>query len=528
MRTALVLLFLLAVAAVPGSLIPQQKVDPSAVFAWKERHPELTPLFERLGMFSVYSSVWFSAVYLLLMVSLIGCIVPRVQVYARAARQRPPRAPRHLSRLPAYDSWTSDEPIGVVAERALALLSSRRHRTQVYAGPEAPAGGAAYSSTDPATNSATDSAADEVVVSAEKGYLREAGNLVFHVALVAVLVGVAATSLFGYRGTASVIAGQGFSNTLVQYDDFTPGAQFDDGDLAPFGFTVSDFDVRWQRGGAGDGTPLSFAAQLSVIEEPGAEPFRYDLRVNHPLEVTGTSVHLVGHGYAPRVTVRDPGGDIAFSGPVVFLPQDGSFVSFGVIKVPDSTPRQLGFEGYFFPTASLCSGQPCSTFPDADNPVLSLIAYQGDLGVDSGTPQSVYVLDKSDLQRFETPGGNPRALLLHRGETARLGGGAGSITFDGYDRWVKLQVSSTPGKVVPLVAVLAAIAGLLGSLFVRPRRTWVRVRRRGGRSVVEVAALDRVSGADPQAHVADVSRALGQQPDATGRSQAHPHHKELP
>ena len=486
MRTALILLLLLAIAAVPGSIIPQERVDPSAVFLFKDNHPRLGPLFERIGMFNVYNSIWFSAIYLLLMVSLLGCIVPRLRVYARAVRQLPPKAPRNLSRLAAYETWTTDESVEAAAERARSLLTSERRRVRVF---------------DPLP-------ASEVVVSAEKGYLREAGNLLFHCALVVVLVGVAVTGLFGFKGSASVIVGDGFSNTLIQYDDFTPGASFDEAALSPFNFTVDDFDVRWEREGAGRGTPIEFDANLSVTDEPGATPREYDLRVNHPLKVDGTSVFLVGHGYAPRVTVRDGNGNVAFSGPVVFLPQDGSFVSYGVVKAPDASPSQLGFEGYFFPTASLCDGQPCSTFPDADNPVLSLLAYRGDLGVDSGEPRSVYVLDKEDLQQFTTPGGNPRALLLRVGDKAMLDGGAGSITFDGYDRWVRLQISKAPGKVVPLVGVLAAIVGLLGSLFVRPRRTWVRVRSTGGRTVVEVAALDRVSGGDPVAHVADLASAL--------------------
>ena len=56
MRTALVLLLLLALAAVPGSVIPQEGVDALAASRWKEDHPELTPVYERLGLFSVYDS----------------------------------------------------------------------------------------------------------------------------------------------------------------------------------------------------------------------------------------------------------------------------------------------------------------------------------------------------------------------------------------------------------------------------------------------------------------------------------------
>lgn len=481
MRTALILLFLLAVAAIPGSLIPQERVDPSAVFAFQDRHPQLTPVFERIGMFNVYSSVWFSAIYLLLMLSLVGCVVPRLRVYLRAFRARPPRAPGNLSRLSAYDGWVTTQDAADVSEQARSLLAGQRRRIEVYRGD------------------------GESVVSAEKGYLREAGNLLFHFALLVVLVGVALTGLYGFKGSAAVISGDGFSNTLIQYDDFTPGARFDSADLAPFSFSVDDFHVQWERNGSGTGTPLSFDADLSVTDQPGAPPYGYDLRVNHPLVVDGTSVFLIGHGYAPRVTVRDAHGEVAFAGPVVFLPQDGSFVSYGVIKVPDA---RLGFEGYFFPTASLCDGQPCSVFPDADNPVLSLVAYHGDLGIDDGAAQSVYVLDKDNLEAFTTPGGNVQALLLPQGKTMDLGKGQGSIRFDGYDRWVKLQINKSPGKVVPLVGVLAAILGLLGTLFIRPRRTWVRVRTVDGRTVVEVAALDRVSGGDPAVHVEEVATAL--------------------
>lgn len=485
MRTALILLFLLAVAAVPGSLIPQERVDPAAVFAFRDRHLDLAPVFDRLGMFSVYSSVWFSAIYLLLMVSLVGCFIPRLRVYAGAVSARPPRAPRNLARLPAYDTWESTQPVEAAADQAVSLLRGQRRRVEVYRD------------------------GDVVVVSAEKGYGREAGNLLFHLAVLVVLVGVAVTSLFGFRGGASVVVGDGFSNTLIQYDEFTPGARFDPSSLAPFSFTVTDFDVLWQRTGPGAGTPVAFDADLTVTDRPGAPPYDGNLRVNAPLDVDDTSVFLVGHGYAPAVTVRDGNGDVAYSGPVIFLPQDSSFVSFGVIKVPDAAPTQLGFEGYFFPTAALSpQGQPYSAFPDADNPVLSLIAYRGDLGLDSGAPQSVYVLDKDNLRKFTTPGGNPRALLLQEGESAKLGAGLGSITFDGHSRWVRLQISETPGKVVPLVGVLLAIAGLLGSLFVRPRRTWVRLRPAAGRTVVEAAALDRTSGGDPADHVAQVASAL--------------------
>ncbi len=122
MRTALILLFLLAVASIPGSLVPQQRVDPGAVQLFKDDHPRLAPLFERIGMFDVYSSVWFSAIYVLLMLSLVGCIIPRLRVYLRGVRARPPKAPSNLSRLSAYDCWTVDEPVAGLVGWARDLL----------------------------------------------------------------------------------------------------------------------------------------------------------------------------------------------------------------------------------------------------------------------------------------------------------------------------------------------------------------------------------------------------------------------
>ena len=151
--------------------------------------------------------------------------------------------------------------------------------------------------------------------------------------------------------------------------------------------------------------------------------------------------------------------------------------------------------------------------------MLSLIGYTGDLGLDNGVPQSVYALDKSKLKPCTMQNGQPDALLMKPGDTKLLPGGGGSIKFDGYQRWVKLQVSHQPAKLVPLVGVWTTIIGLLGSLFIRPRRTWVRLRREDGRTVVEVAALDRASGGDPGAHVDDVTRALvpAQQPVKAGK-----------
>jgi cytochrome c biogenesis protein len=202
-------------------------------------------------------------------------------------------------------------------------------------------------------------------------------------------------------------------------------------------------------------------------------------------------VHLLGHGYAPRVTVKDGKGQVAFSGPAPFLPQDSNFSSFGVIKAPDARPVQLGFEGFFLPTAVIDQSGPHSVFPDDLNPALVMTAYYGRPAAEDGKPESVYQLNKSKLTQFSDGKGDKLRFQLTPGQSVTLPNGAGSLTFDGYSRWVKLQVSHTPGLNLALGGILLAILGLMGSLFIHPRRTWVRVRTEDGRTVVEVAGLDR-------------------------------------
>src|SRR5919202_6870317 len=96
MRTALVLLFLLALASVPGSLLPQRPLNPPKVQQYLATHGAWGRFLDRIGAFDVFGSIWFSAVYLLLFASLIGCLIPRITVYARALRTRPLKAPRNL------------------------------------------------------------------------------------------------------------------------------------------------------------------------------------------------------------------------------------------------------------------------------------------------------------------------------------------------------------------------------------------------------------------------------------------------
>ena len=461
MRTALFLLFLLALGAVPGSVVPQRGVNPGVVLDWQRANPELAPWFERLSLFNVYSAPWFAAIYLLLLISLVGCVVPRSRLHWQALRQPPPPVPHRLARMPVHAQWESSAPPVAVLNAAHNLLRSKRFRTVVANGG----------------------------VSGEKGYLREVGNLLFHLSLIVLLLAVAYGSAFGWRGGKLLVEGQGFSGALTAYDTLESGALVDRESLPPFLLSLNDLSVTYAQDGQQAGSPRDFTARTSVRERPEAPVQDRVLQVNSPLALgDGTKAFLIGNGYAPVVTVRDAAGDVAFSGPVPFLPQDGNNTSTGVVKVANSQPEQLGFQGALLPTA--VDDNPTSVFPDLGNPRLFLTAFRGDLGVDAGLPQSVYRLDTSRMEQIETVDGRPFA--ASPGQVLQLPDGQGSVSFDGVRRWASLSIAHDPGRWPSLVAAVLAIAGLTLSLFMCHRRIWVRATAtETGGSVIEVAGLGR-------------------------------------
>lgn len=456
MRTALVLLFLLALAAIPGSLLPQHNLNEDKVSQYYVDHPSIAPLLQRIGGFNVFSSVWFSAIYLLLFTSLVGCLVPRLRAHFTAVARRPPEAPSRLDRLPANATPTLQGDPAAVTERLRAAL--RRKWFRVVVRPQDDGG---------------------FTVSAEKGYLKETGNLVFHFALLALLIGVAVGSMYGYRADRVVVQGddQAFCNTLAQYDDYGLGSRVAPGDLEPFCLTLDRFAVTYRD----TGQPADFTASVTYAVGDGAgKPA--SIKVNDPLRLSRARVYLLGHGYAPVIRYTDRYG---FSQTTVapFMNIDSRGTGEGVLFFPDANvdpnkPRdpfdkqQIGFSGVYVPTSD--GSSPLSTFPAERNPVLVVTPYRGDLGLDAGIPHSVYSLDQHmiDTGRLKEIGAEP--LRLRPGQSATLDDGT-RVDFLGTRPWVALTVRYDPAEQVVLVGAVCLLFGLVISLTGKRRRFFFRV-----------------------------------------------------
>ncbi|MEY3133388.1 MAG: hypothetical protein RIT49_46, partial [Actinomycetota bacterium] len=272
MRTALILLLLLGIAAIPGSLFPQRTQNPLQVKQYFIDNPSLAPWLDRLSFFEVFSSPWFSAIYLLLFISLIGCVLPRSIEHAKAIGAKPPLTPKYLDRL---ENFIEIKKIDL--DQAEKYLKKKGFRTR----------------------------REENSISAEKGYARESGNLLFHLSLVLILIGVGVGSLLGSRGDAILNVGDRFINTPTSYDLLSFGKYQKEDSLIPFSITVKDFRAQYD---SVTNAPIDYTLTVSTANPAGSKEEIKIIKVNKPLAYGNTKIYLQANGYSPIVIVKNKQG----------------------------------------------------------------------------------------------------------------------------------------------------------------------------------------------------------------------------
>ncbi|HEX2372391.1 MAG TPA: cytochrome c biogenesis protein ResB [Actinomycetota bacterium] len=453
MRTALVLLVVLAAASILGSLFPQEGLSPQRVDQYFADHPALAPVLERLGLFDVFGSAWYMAIYLALLGALVACLVPRTRALVRVLRSRPPRGgdlARYRTRA-TFDTPAAPDQAMAAARRVLG-----RHRYRL--------------------------AAHDGELAGEKGYLREAASMLFHVSLLVLLVGLAYGKGYGYRGQAAIVEGETWANARVGYDSFSPGRFFGPERLAPFQLRLDDFTNSFHP----DNTPREFVSHLTALDLDGRRLQSQRVAPNRPMTVDGVRIFQSDYGYVPVVRVRGQDGkDLLAPQEVLTLRDPASEWSTGAVKVTRTEP-DVGLEVTMFTglrTAPDCpGGAPFCNDPRLVRPVLVALAYQGDLQAERA--QSVFTLDRSRLTLL-----GDRPLVLGPGQSKELPNGM-VVSFTGLKQYSVLTLARDPG--VPVVAVAAGLLllGLVPSLYVTRRRVWVRATPAGpGVTRVELAGL---------------------------------------
>lgn len=480
MRTALILLFILAFAAIPGALLPQRSLNKDKVDQYLAANGTTGKIFDKLQLFDVFSSFWFIAVVVLLLISLVGCIIPRTIDHYKAMKTPPAKAPLRFSRLPHNDEAVVDMPVEEVSERV-------RQRLGKWFLTETPA---------------DQDRANALSFSAEKGYLREFGNLVFHLGLAVLIVVVGWGSLTYYEGQVIMVTNTGtdieddgvnsavgvpFCNTAAaNYDSMRSGNTFDGTTLNPFCIQVEDFKADY----LGNGQAKMFTSHIRYAEEedmrkPVEKWKEKTLQVNHPLRIAGDRVYLQGHGFAPAFKVTWPNGESRTS-IVQFRPDDPTFfLSSGAFRFdppagmyPDLFERrknQIAIEGLFAPTAEFTGEKGAllqSSFPAMNDPAVAVDIYRGDAGLDTGRSQGLFSLDRELIHTGQLK--KEDRVNLKMGETTELADGT-KIEFLGAKKFVNLQISHDSTQIWVLGASIMSLIGMVLSLGIKRRRVWVRL-----------------------------------------------------
>ncbi|RNE49072.1 cytochrome C biogenesis protein ResB [Corynebacterium alimapuense] len=517
MRTALVLLFLLAIAAIPGALLPQRSLNETNVNEYIANNGQLAEVYDQLQLFDVFESRWFVAIFVLLTISLVGCILPRTWDHYKAMKTPPTRAPKNLEKLPLHAKGDLDQPLEQVSAQAKKLL--KKWKISEYQ-PE-------------------DDRAGAFSLAAERGYARELANLIFHLALVGMLVTIAAGRLVYYEGQVIVVTESGnyetpeiaqnteFCNTsTANFDSFRAGALFDGTGLSTFCFDAHDFTADYLSNGQAEmfTSNISYAVGDDIFL-PQEEWEDYQLKVNHPLRVSGDRVYLQGHGYAPTFTVTWPDGE-SRTQTIQWRPDDPTyFLSSGVMRFdppagtyPDLYERrqnQIAIQGLFAPTAEWTGDNGellTSQYPAMLDPAVAIDVYRGDAGLDTGSAQSLFSLDTSllhsgQLQKIER-------VNLTQGEEVTLDDGT-VITFDGASEFANYQISRDPFQPWVLATAVIMLASLVGSLIIKRRRIWIRLRPTadGTGTHLEMGGLARTDRAGWGSEFDEIYRSLLGLPD---------------
>ncbi|MCS4489708.1 cytochrome c biogenesis protein ResB [Corynebacterium sp. ES2794-CONJ1] len=492
MRTALALLCLLAIAAIPGALLPQRSLNAANVDEYLIEHGRIAEIYDRLQLFDVFSSTWFKAIAVLLTISLIGCIIPRSIDHYQAMRTPPTRAPKNLHRLPLHGQGV------FIGTEAQALSTAR----------------AALKGWNIAEYSPADDRAHIRSIAAEKGYIREFFNLIFHIALVGMLVAMAIGRMVYYEGQVIIIAtdkpgiNSQFCNTATaNFDSFRAGPLFDGTGLHPFCFTAHNFVADYLPNGQAENfrSDLSYAIGDDIFRDESTWAST-TLEVNHPLRIAGDRIYLQGHGYAPTIKVIWPNGEERTQ-TVQFRPDDPTFfLSSGVMRFDPPVgmyddlfsrrQNQLTIQGLFAPTAAW-SGENndilASRFPEMRDPAVAIDIYRGDNGLDSGQSQSIFAIDPTlmssgQLQKIER-------VNLAQGEDITLDDGT-IIRFEGAEEFANYQIAYDPTQIWVLLFTLIFLSALVGSVTIKRRRIWVRVHPQdNGTVLIETAGLARTDRA---------------------------------
>jgi len=291
MRTGLWLILALGLLSLAGTLLEQapagMTADPVAYAAWvasiHSKYGGWTPVFDKIGFFSVFTSIWFKSITVLLATSVLACSVNRApRLWKLAFHPRTRMSETFFTHAPLRASVLVPAGPDAATDYVKQVLKSHRFRT------------------------ITDSDQDGVYLYADRFRWGPFGTVMAHVSFVIILVGFFLSATTGFKDTSftapvgqTVAVGHG-TGLSIQATSFS--------------------DVYYA-----DGSPKDYSSQL-VLYKNGAVVQQQTVRVNHPMTQDGVTFYQSFFGEAASMKVTDAAGKAVYSQavPLAFTSDDGT------------------------------------------------------------------------------------------------------------------------------------------------------------------------------------------------------------
>lgn len=253
-------------------------------------------VLDRLSVFSIFRSVWFSAGLTVLVVSIIVCTLDRTPKLWRGVADVRVRQPD-----PFFDPRLPDRAAmrDVPPEVLRGVLRRSGFRVREEAAPD----GTRF-------------------VYGDRHQYTKLATLLTHAGLVTFLVAAAVTSRLGEE--QGLVVPEGTSLTVQPIG--TPGLLL----VKNLAFEAPGFET---------GQPTDFTTDLAVYRD-GEELARKTIRVNDPLSIAGYTFHQNGFGPAPSLVIRDAEGRPLWDGAVP-LTDAAADSPYGILSVPG---RDIGLQ----------------------------------------------------------------------------------------------------------------------------------------------------------------------------------------
>jgi cytochrome c biogenesis protein ResB len=411
MRTAIYFLIGILAIVLVGTFVPQQFTSSDQkVSAFLAAHPNLNDLFSHIGLplTSVFVSPLFYVLLASLYIALLSCVLTRGRALVMRTLRGYPRSPQY------WGEW---------------------------------------------------------------------GSWLFHTSFFLLVVAVVWGKATGFDGIMTITEGQTLAETPASYDTLQEGMLFN-GHHSGYVVRLNSFRAPLQA----NGMPSDFVSNMTLFDG-GRPAVTKDVRVNEFLGYKGIDFYQQDYGWAPHMVVRNPAGEVVSDSDVQMISDDKT-ASMGVLKVPDfnytlpgqAAPTQIGAKLVLYPDAQALpqvggagnalnfAYAPGSAA--ANNPVLEVQLFVGDLGLNSGASQDVFTLNTGGMTPYYS-GAAAFALPLHQTTTLQLPAAnnrtaAFTISFPDLRQFSLLHVKEDNGVPLVYATFILTMTGLLTKLYLRP------------------------------------------------------------